>query len=376
LYYNLIYTLMLLGAIQGIGFTILTLFTPRLKSKTNFFLAMLILCFSLNNLQYYFWETDILSKETFFGVVYIPFGCLSIVMYYYYILSFLYPKSPIKKKHTLLLLPFLVFFLLTSYYKIGNGISFLSDGTYAFFHDFIYIHEAISILFTLIVLGFCFRLISRFEKSQSQGKTQIPKVNLVWLKSVSIICFFLSILWIFALLDELKNGSENLSFFFVLWISMSFTIYILGHIGLYRFGVLQQQKKIQSYSQNIPAVLIERVENKNEHIEEFEKFIKTDKHYLDSNLSLEFVAVNLNLNKSYLSRLINQELGISFTDYVNELRIEEAKRYLSNPDFENYTLVAIGLEAGFNSKTAFNTSFKKFAGMTPSEYKKTKRANI
>jgi AraC-like DNA-binding protein len=376
MYYNLLYTLMLIGAIQGIGFTLLTLFSPKLQSKSNFFLAMLILCFSLNNLQYYFWETGIIYKNFFFGVIYIPFGSLSIVMYYYYLLCFLYPKFPLKPRHKLLLIPFITFFLLTSYYKIGHAMGFLSQGSYAFFENLIYIHEAISILFTLIVLGFCFRLISRFERSQTQGKTQIPKINLIWLKSVSFICFFLSILWIVALIDELKNGSENLSFFFVLWIGMSFTVYILGHIGLYRFGVLQQQKKIQSYSQNISTVHIEGIANKNEHIIEFEKFIKTDKHYLDSNLSLDSVADNLNLNKSYLSRLINQELGISFTDYVNELRIDEAKRYLNNPDFENYTLVAIGLEAGFNSKTAFNSSFKKFVGMTPSEYKKSKRASL
>ena len=108
---------------------------------------------------------------------------------------------------------------------------------------------------------------------------------------------------------------------------------------------------------------------RNEYIIALEDFIVSQRNYLDSSLSLEMVADKLNLNKSYLSRLINLELGKSFTDYVNELRVEEAKSYIANPDFWNYTLVSIGLEAGFNSKSAFNLAFKKFTGLTPSEYK-------
>ena len=49
--------------------------------------------------------------------------------------------------------------------------------------------------------------------------------------------------------------------------------------------------------------------------------------------------------------------------------MEEAKKYLTKPEFSNYTLLAIGLEAGFNSKSAFNASFKKITGLTPSQYK-------
>lgn len=63
-------------------------------------------------------------------------------------------------------------------------------------------------------------------------------------------------------------------------------------------------------------------------------------------------------------------MNLGFLDYINQLRVEEAKQYLQNPEFENYTLVAIGLEASFNSKTTFNNCFKKFTGKTPSEYKK------
>ena len=104
--------------------------------------------------------------------------------------------------------------------------------------------------------------------------------------------------------------------------------------------------------------------------------INRDKIHLDNNITLESVAEKLNLNKSYLSRLINSELKMNFSDYLNSVRVEEAKSYISNPEFSNYTLVAIGLEAGFNSKSAFNNAFKKFTGLTPSEYRKSLAQNI
>lgn len=376
MYENLLYTLILIGALQGIGFAVITLYSKKFKSKSNLFLAFLILCFSLNNLQYYFWETDILTAEVFFGIVYIPFASLSMVMYYFYVQFFLYPKSRISFAQKLLFLPFLFFLLFTVVYKIGNAMNLLSESHYQFFGNFIYVHEGICILYSLILLILSYRTILQFEKYQTKGNTGIPKQNLNWLKTVSLISFILCFIWVFALLDELKNGSDNVSFYYILWIGMSITIYILGHLGLYRFGIMQEQKKIQSYSRNSPAVIIERISSKNENIEAFENFIKKEKNYLDHNLSLDVVATKLNLNSSYLSRIINHELGISFSDYVNELRIEEAKTFLENAEFENYTLVAIGLEAGFNSKTAFNTAFKKFTRKTPSEYKKEKRANL
>lgn len=370
MYHEILNTLILLGALQGLFFTAIALSMHKFKSKSTFFLAMLILCFSLNNIQYYLWETDIIDREIFFGIVYFPYASLSMVLYYFYVKLFLYPKNPIKKKQWLLFLPCSFFFLLTSYYKIGNAFGDLSEKTEIFFSYLIYVHEIFSVLFSIILLGCIYALILNFEKNQLKGKTQIPKIGVNWLKIISLISFILCLIWIISIYDELTYGSDNVSFYYILWLGMSFTIYILGHIGLYRFGVLQEQKSIQKFSNfNKSLISVETVYSQNEHIEEFERHIKTEKNYLNSNLSLESVAEKLNINKSYLSRIINSELEKSFTDYVNELRVEEAKFYMTNPEFKNYTLISIGLEAGFNSKSAFNTAFKKFTGMTPSQYK-------
>ena len=61
----------------------------------------------------------------------------------------------------------------------------------------------------------------------------------------------------------------------------------------------------------------------------------------------------------------------NFYDLINGYGIEEAKRLLLNPRNRNYTILSIGFEAGFNSKTTFNPVFKKFTGLTPTEFRNT-----
>ena len=248
----------------------------------------------------------------------------------------------------------------------------LSEDTIVVFERLISANEIFSVLWSLVVLGFTYSLILRFEKKQLTGETLIPRLGLNWLKIMTFVFFFLCILWMISIYDELKNGSENVTFYYVLWVCASITIYILGHFGIYRFGILQEQIKLREFSKSQPILFVaeKTVASQNKNIEAFEIFIRQEKNYLDNNLSLDVVAEKLDINKSYLSRIINAQLGKNFTDYVNELRVEEAKTYMGNTEFANYTLVAIGLEAGFNSKTTFNNAFKKFTGKTPSEYRK------
>jgi AraC-like DNA-binding protein len=71
-----------------------------------------------------------------------------------------------------------------------------------------------------------------------------------------------------------------------------------------------------------------------------------------------------------LSQLLNQNLEVSFSDFVNRYRVEYAMRRIDDPSSRDFTLVAIAREAGFSSKTSFNRAFKKVTGKTPSEYQK------
>ena len=101
--------------------------------------------------------------------------------------------------------------------------------------------------------------------------------------------------------------------------------------------------------------------------------MEKEKLYTETELTLKQLAEKLQCPTYQVSQVINEGLGKNFYDLVNSYRVEEAKRLLLDPKNENYTILSVAFEAGFNSKTTFNTVFKKFTGATPTEYREKKK---
>jgi AraC-like DNA-binding protein len=95
-----------------------------------------------------------------------------------------------------------------------------------------------------------------------------------------------------------------------------------------------------------------------------------EKPYLDAGLSLQKLAQRLGITKEDLSQVINEQLNKNFKNFLNEYRIQEAKEKLLDPKENQFVLLKIAYDVGFNSKSVFNASFKKFTGMTPTQFKK------
>jgi AraC-like DNA-binding protein len=98
-------------------------------------------------------------------------------------------------------------------------------------------------------------------------------------------------------------------------------------------------------------------------------FMEKVKPYLDPDLTLVSLAKQLNLSVHVISEVMNTIINQNFYDYVNNYRVEEFKRLASNPGNNHLKLLALAYNAGFKSKTTFNTAFKKFTGQTPSQYR-------
>ncbi|WP_460615208.1 helix-turn-helix domain-containing protein [Hymenobacter seoulensis] len=98
--------------------------------------------------------------------------------------------------------------------------------------------------------------------------------------------------------------------------------------------------------------------------------LEQEQLFKDPDLTLTSLARHLQLTPAVVSQLINAGLGQSFSDLVNGYRLEEVKRRLLTADAQRLTLLALALEAGFNSKATFNRVFKEKVGITPKEYQK------
>jgi AraC-like DNA-binding protein len=101
------------------------------------------------------------------------------------------------------------------------------------------------------------------------------------------------------------------------------------------------------------------------------KGMKEEKWFQNSSLSLRELAENVNVSSNKLSWLLNEQIGQNFNEYINTLRLESFKEQALNPDNSHLTLLGLAYESGFNSKTVFNTFFKKMEGITPRAWVKS-----
>lgn len=101
------------------------------------------------------------------------------------------------------------------------------------------------------------------------------------------------------------------------------------------------------------------------------RYMEEKKPYLKAELTIQDIARDLGIPKHHLTQVINEKLNKNFYTLVNEYRVEDVKSRMLWEKNKNYTLLAIAYESGFNSKSAFNSIFKKITHMTPTEYRKT-----
>lgn len=163
-----------------------------------------------------------------------------------------------------------------------------------------------------------------------------------------------------------------------------FSAYIIGYFYLYLIGTitfsvvfyallifLLFKKNRESVFQDIPEKYatkkIDRAEAEKLTKELF-TLMQTKELFKNPDVKLKDLADELNISKHHLSQLLNDNLGKSFAQYINTFRTEEAKRLLLENN--QFTLEAIGFEAGFSSKSTFYATFKKIIGQTPAEFKK------
>ena len=124
-------------------------------------------------------------------------------------------------------------------------------------------------------------------------------------------------------------------------------------------------------SQKISDLLSKKpiqVNQNNIYFLKFKEYIIDKKAYKNPELSLEYTADYLGISAGYLSRIINDITDQSFSNFINSCRVNEVIDSLQNKRFNHYSLLSIGLEAGFNSKASFQRNFKTQTGKTPSSY--------
>jgi len=264
-------------------------------------------------------------------------------------------------------LPFLFFLIFrTPFFITGKNIQFSDEERKIVF----FILQIVLPIQTIIYWCLSFIKLEKHLKNIKQLSSSIENIDLNWLKYFLLIVLVIILAWLNLVFFNLKELTAFTPFLYMA------SIFFLAYFSL-------QQKEIFDFS---PTELVEIAKVKeckkdsqkrvsesrlNELNEKLKELIHTEKVYLDNDLSLPKLSRKLAASYNETSFLINELYQDNFYNFINKYRVEEAKNLLLSEKYNQLNVLGIAYESGFNSKTTFNTTFKKYTGFSPTEFVKS-----
>lgn len=312
------------------------------------------------------------------GIFRTTLAFLQMPVFYLYVVSVCYSDFRLKPKYILHLLPFLVsnLILLPRFYLVdaATKMNFILNrkSTIEIPFNHILIHIQIFVYFMAV-----FMLLKRAKKLYLENFAGANINSYNWLFQFTVV---LSILYFITLFKNIFKFSDYSDIFewlkigiilFQLFISCWYLFKALNHPGLFR--------NIDSNLKLVSDIIIEEKNSSivavtdkeyNEELVKLKRYMVEQKPFLNPSLTIQDVSAAIEIPVRDLSLLINHKLGQHFYDFVNTYRIENAMDILKDATKSKVTILEILYEVGFNSKSSFNTAFKKYTGNTPTSYRK------
>ena len=365
--------LLIAGAVQGFIFNIATFLSRKKIERPVLLLNLFVFFLSMNNLQSWLIDKGFVASNFFMSQFIIPWYVLIVPFFYAFLVYYLGIE---KKKWPFLQLTAAIFLLEMVVRSIvivliQNGVFHTED-----IQLYNAIEDAVTLLYSVFLYIKAIRILYKYE---SLYRPILEFDTLNWIKLFLKLGGLVILLWLMAVLLNLFSTTIKAPYsYYPLRLGSAVLIYWVGYQAFFQYVILKDRivlrGKIRKEGFTSKKSSTVKKELRNTEREEgiflrVDHYIKVNQRYLDPNLSLEKLAEELSVSTSSLSRLINTYSEYNFSDYINSLRISEAKKFLKSSEFSSYTMVAIGLECGFNSKSTFYTAFKKLTDSTPSQYR-------
>ncbi len=356
------------------------LFTPIKKNRAKYFLGLfMVAAFFL-----YFSHTLFFKQQ--FGVYLIldpvyTFTSLSVYPLYYWYIKLLTEETELRTKNLKLLFPAFILSIITLVIYLAmsqnervhylrnfllerenfNELSILSK-----IQAFVFLLGRV--VFTVQVVLFLIlgrKLVIRYNNHISNFYSNLEDKTLLWVNyllysfvatsSMSIVFNIIGR----SVFIEYSAWLLLPSFIFsVLLFFIGFLGYMQNHTVMEFQEDEKQEPVIQQNSWNFEQLSSEVLQ-----------LFENEKIYLEPNLKITHVCAKLNSNRTYISRLINNEFNATFNEFVNRYRVEEAKKILQNDTSQKFSLNHVSESAGFGSASSFNRIFKDLVGFTPGQYR-------
>ena len=349
----------LLDIINSIAVSQLTFFTLYLFIKGNkipstFFLKIHLIfqLLSYNNYLYFITGYHI-SKPLL--ILSIPSVFLWAPTFYFYIRSRLYIKFVPSLKLIIHGLPAL---LAMGYIMLKTG--FFHERQTNFGYLFYYSYKIQMLVYNIYTLFIIYKYQNdvKFQTSASEHQ----KLNWLLLITYGIT---LNSLTSFILNALTQYSTMN-------WEYLIFLIFI--NIFFFK-AIIQPDQFLGIDEKKLLPVKLTKDKSKS-YFQQIEEIINNNQLFLDPDLSLHNVALAVKLSDRAVSQAIKQNVEVNFSDYINKKRIEYSKEALRSTTKSEKNVLEILYEAGFNSKSVFNTQFKKHTGQSPTDFRNSNNPKI
>jgi len=367
---NIFGVISLFGSLQGFILAMIFFFNRKFNTKANNYLGLLLLVFTMLNLLGVFAEAKLFDKIRILTVLPIVWYSIIPPVFSLFIKYITDTNYRIKRLDLILFLPFIIDIFFQTFelfsYLSGNpvGRSFKIAS-----HN---IFESIAVILTIILLINSIRALSNYEESLYNQFAEINDKSLKWMKNTLIAGFALAIVWLFTAYLDFLPQQNTLIANRLNWIGLSIMIYWIGFGMLIRQEIFIKDTIIYNSEREFEEIP-KQSEKTDNYYKKLLGIMDEDQLYKDPNLNMDQLSQAVGLSKSYLSQIINKREERNFFEFINAYRIEEVKKKFKDTSYDHYSILGIALEAGFKSKSTFNLVFKKSTGLTPSQYRTSKK---
>ena len=281
----------------------------------------------------------------------------------------------LRKKDLLHFLPYVIIFLIFIFLFHAHNLDYKREFLRRASSDPGAASVVVSFLIFAIIGGYilwCYQRIQLYRQQIKEEVSNVDKINLGWLQMTLFgFAAIMLLTLLIQLFQDVSPENEGLNILlFILLVGM--LLFIMSAIvrGLKSdvifttsFETINKKNPSEKGFAHVDEEKLNRLKN----------YMNTEQPFLDPSLSLKELANKLGLPSRELSIMINQGTGQPFFDFVNSYRIQFAQNKIHNTVDVKYTILEAMYASGFNSKSSFNTAFKKHCGLTPTQWKNIKR---
>lgn len=368
---------LLMTAMQCLFFAALLLATNSRRLVSTYFLAAFLLAHALIPLhELILWGAVFKMKvrdtwpELYFlgGSAYY----LDAVLLYFCVKSLIFRDFALHRRDALHLLPllFFAFYMTLVFYRLSEAQRFELIESEQFVYSWHYISvDALAKFLRVFYCLWCLKLLMNYQRLLKGTHSNVNKVDTNWV--VALVSGFLLVMSMAAALSVAKliglRQNFDLLVFERIGLTGYYTTFVLINLmvftGIRYFASFEGVRRDSSKKPINECLLDAQV------ADGVDATMRRDKPFLQPDITLDHLAQCLAIPAKDLSMIINRYFGVNFYEFINRYRIEEAQRRLSSEAYRESTITDIYLDVGFNSKSVFNTFFKKRVGVTPSQYR-------